>query len=91
MRKIKDIGIINAISNLQGKGYSLDFSVVDNKLFCAQIQCYLVPEEFEVRESFHFWMGKAKRLQMILLALESNSQPLKGILLSPINWMDIPQ
>ena len=73
--------IIEAISDLQARGFTLDFSLIGKRLLCAQQQRYLKTEEFKVREMYRFRAGRSRHRATIVYALESNCQPLKGILL----------
>ncbi len=47
--------IIDAISDLQARGFFLDFNLIGNKLLCAQEKCYLGAEEFEVLEIYSLY------------------------------------
>jgi hypothetical protein len=72
--------IIVAISDLQARGFSLDFTLIGNKLLCAQEKCYLRADEFVVLE-MHRFVGSLAWDGTIVYAIESLVQPLKGILL----------
>jgi hypothetical protein len=83
MRKGTKYKIIDAIIDLQVRGFILDFSLIRNKLFCVQEKCYLVPDEVNVIEVHSFITGKFNRNKAIIVcAIESLYRPLKGILLS---------
>jgi hypothetical protein len=71
--------IIDAVSDLQSRGFFLDFILIGNQLLCIQEKCYLEAEEFNVIEmhSFH-----ADGDEIVVYAIESLSRPLKGILLN---------
>ena len=73
--------IINVISKLQARGFILDFSFIRTKLFCAQEQCYLDLEEFDVLETYRFHFGGRSPNLTDVYAIESRTRPLKGILL----------
>jgi hypothetical protein len=81
MSKNNDYAIINVISDLQARGFILDFSFIRSKLFCAQEQCYLELEEFDVLEMYRFRFGGFSRKLTDVYAIESHIRPLKGILL----------
>jgi hypothetical protein len=81
MRKNDHRNIVDAISDLQARGFFLDFSLIGTRLLCAQQQRYLKAEEFEVREMYLFREKESSQRETIVLALESGSLPLKGILL----------
>jgi hypothetical protein len=74
--------IIDAISDLQERGFFLDFSLIGNQLFCAQEKCYFGAEEFDVLEMYTFHIDGHTRDETVVYAIESFSRPLKGILLN---------
>ena len=84
MHKYTNYPIIDAIIDLQSRGFILDFSLVGKKLFCVQEKCYLLPDEVEVIEVHRFLSGKFDSDNaLIVWAIESLYRPLRGILLSP--------
>jgi len=85
MRKNNYFTIIEAISDLQARGFLLDFCLIGNKLLCAQEKCYLGAEEFDVLEMYCFPAGSFARDETVVYAIESLSRPLKGILLNSTN------
>ena len=87
MNKNNHYAIINAISELQARGFILDFSIIRSKLFCAQEQCYLEPEEFDILEMYHFHSSGRFRNRTDIYAIESLTRPLKGILLKSGRWI----
>jgi hypothetical protein len=85
MRKKNYCTIVEAISDLQARGFSLDFSLMGNKLLCAQEQCYLGAEEFDVLEMYCFHDDGLSQDETVVYAIESLSGPQKGILLNSGN------
>jgi len=85
MNKNNYYTIIDAISDLQARGFTLDFSLVRSKLFYVQEQRYLEAEEFDVVEMYHFHAGRPSRGKTDVFAIESLIRPLKGILLYSFN------
>jgi hypothetical protein len=81
MNKSNHYAIINAISDLQARGFILDFSIIRSKLFCAQEQCYFELDEFDVLEMYRFHFSGRSRNLTDVCAIESRTRPLKGILL----------
>jgi hypothetical protein len=81
MKKNNHYAIINAISDLQARGFILDFSIIMSKLFCAQEQCYFELDEFDVHEVYCFHPGSHIRDLTHVYAIELLIRPLKGILL----------
>jgi hypothetical protein len=82
MRKNNYCTIIEAISDLQARGFFLDFSLIGNQLLCAQEKCYLGAEEFEVLEMYRFHPRGPGRDETVVYAIECLSLPFKGILLT---------
>jgi hypothetical protein len=74
--------IIDAISDLQARGFLLDFSLIGNRLLCAQEKCYLGAEEFVVLEMYSFHADGTARYETVVYAIESLCQSLRGILLN---------
>jgi hypothetical protein len=74
--------IIDIVSDLQTRGFCLDFTLIGSKLFCVQEQCFLRAEEFEVREMYRFRIGGSAHPEILVFAIESSFLPLKGILLN---------
>jgi hypothetical protein len=81
MNKDNYITISDAISDLQARGFLWDFSVVGNKLLCAQEKCYVGAEDFDVLEMYWFPGSGSGSNEIIVYAIELLSRPLKGILL----------
>jgi hypothetical protein len=75
--------IAEAISDLQARGYVLDFTIVGNKLFCSQEKCYIQQDEFAVLEKYDFRRGGRNKKEKVVYGIESPFRMLKGILLSP--------
>ena len=84
MRKNNYFSIIDAIVDLQERGFFLDFSLVDNKLLCCQEKCFLAAEEFDVLEMyrFHESHNSSVREETVVYAIESLNRSFKGILLN---------
>jgi hypothetical protein len=73
--------IVDAIVDLQTRGYLFDFSFLRDKLFCAQQKCFFEPEDFDILEKHSFESGDAPRKKTTVYGIESLSYGLKGILL----------
>ena len=54
MSKKGNQNIVDAIVDLQTRGYSSDFIVMDNQLFCAQQKIFLRHDEFDINEVYSF-------------------------------------
>jgi hypothetical protein len=73
--------IVDAIVDLQTRGYLFDFSLLRNKLFCAQQKCFFEPDDFDVLEKHAFQVGEWPGKKTVVYGIESLSYGLKGILL----------
>ena len=86
----KYINILDAISDLQARGFFLEFVVVGNKLLCTQQKFLFSAEEFEVIEIYQFDAVAHGPGEIIVLAIELIALPLRGILLSPDGRTPVP-
>lgn len=81
MQKNNYYSIIGVISDLQSRGFFLDFSLVGSRLLCAQEKFYLGPEEFDILEIYHFRGHPPVRNDTVIYAIATLGNGLKGILL----------
>jgi hypothetical protein len=70
--------VVEAISDLQARGFTEDFTIVDDQLFCAQEKCYIKAQEFAVLGTYDFHCASRKK-KKVLYVIESPF--LRGILL----------
>lgn len=85
MRENTYYTVIDAISDLHARGFFLDFSLIGDKLLCAQEKCYLGAEDFDVLEMYSFQVSGPAPHETIIYAIVSLSRPLKGILVNSGN------
>lgn len=71
--------LIDAINDLKGRGFNLDFNLKETYLDCPTIGRHLSPQDFEITETHHFDGQTDVDDEVILYAIESNDG-LKGIL-----------
>ena len=74
--------VSDAVSDLQSRGFSLDFSLIGNRLLCAQEKCFVGFNEFEVLEMHTIHTPDDTRKETTVYAIASICDPLKGILLN---------
>jgi len=72
--------LIEAIIDLEERGYTLDFAIGDTNLFCVQGQSPVARKEFTIREVYHF-TGKDDGERISLYGIEAPAFCVKGILL----------
>ena len=81
MSKKGNQNIVDAIVDLQTRGYSSDFIVMDNQLFCAQQKIFLRHDEFDINEVYNFKPSQTRQ-ETVLYGIISEQHAIKGILLT---------
>jgi hypothetical protein len=81
MHKNRYDTVVAAISDLQARGFFLDFTIVGDKLLCAQEKCYVGADEFDVLEKYSFYAGGQNANVTVVYAIESFFQAFRGVLL----------
>ncbi|HEY4286695.1 MAG TPA: hypothetical protein VGN00_06305 [Puia sp.] len=81
MSKKGNQNIVDAIVDLQTRGYSSDFIVMDNQLFCAQQKIFLHHDEFDINEVYSFQPSQSRE-ETVLYGITSEQHAIKGILLT---------
>jgi len=72
--------IIDAISDLHERGYSADFNLLGNRLFCSQTKFFLSADEFDVLEMYSFDEETGTEGETIVYGIESSGKEVRGIL-----------
>lgn len=83
MSKKATKNIVDAIVDLQKRGYSSDFIVMDNLLFCAQQKIFLGHDEFDINEVYSFHPSRTRQ-ETVVYGITSEQHAIKGILLCKI-------
>ena len=73
--------VSEAINGLKERGYTLDFNLEENELFCLEPSLKLHPEAFHIHEVHRFDNNTDPDDEAILFAIESNDGH-KGVLLN---------
>ena len=71
-----------ALNDLRKRGFTYDFNVDDNCLFCSDNNLKLKPEEFEIVEYHRFEGESDPSDNSIVYAIISNKYNLKGVLVN---------
>jgi hypothetical protein len=71
-----------AVNELQKRGYTHDFNLEKEWLFCKQNQCRLRADEFEIDEVYRFEGETDPGDENIVYAISAKNQDLKGILVN---------
>lgn len=72
--------LVDALSDLQKRGYDADFGIDTNCLYCADLDLRLNPEEFNVDEVYRFEGDSSPDDNAVLYAI-SSSTGVKGTLI----------
>jgi hypothetical protein len=73
---------IQAIIDLQQRGYDLDFILKDEHLLCLQERDLISPDEFEIAETYKFEENHGITETYVVYAIRSVQRDLKGILMT---------
>jgi len=72
--------ITAALSDLDHRGYKLDFNLTANGLECKSVDLFLMPEEFEIEEVYRFEGMTDPADSSVVYAISSSAGNLKGVL-----------
>ena len=72
--------ITAALSDLDSRGYHLDFNLTTDGLACKSADLFLMPEEFEIEEVYRFEGMTDPADSSVVYAISSNIGNLKGVL-----------
>lgn len=72
--------LVEAIIDLETRGFTLDFTFGNKSLFCVQSQSPMPSEEFSITEVYHF-TARNKKGYVSLYVIEASAFCVKGILL----------
>ena len=80
---------IEAIIDLQGRGYDHDFVISDEHIICVQEGQTICPDEFEVIEAYRFEGKKKLCDNCVIYAIRSFNYDLSGILMTSYRRLTI--
>lgn len=72
--------ITAALSDLDSRGYNLDFNLTANGLECKSINLMLMPEQFEIEEFYRFEGMTDPADSSVVYAIAASAGNLKGVL-----------
>jgi hypothetical protein len=81
--------ILDTISDLQNRGFTSDFSLLGNRLFCSQTKCFFNSDQFDVIEIYGFDNEHSEKGETVVYAIECFANSIKGILLRTNNKYDV--
>ncbi|WP_452221213.1 phosphoribosylpyrophosphate synthetase [Lacinutrix salivirga] len=71
-----------AINDLTEKGYTYNFNMKEEFIECAEIQCQLQPDEFNIDEKYRFEEMSDVDNESVLYAISSKDGKIKGLLVN---------
>jgi hypothetical protein len=77
--------ITDAIADLHRRGFTSNFTLLGNRLFCSQTQCFFNGNQFDILEVHSFEDDYLNSGQTIVYAVECVSDAIKGILFQNCN------
>ena len=77
-----------AVNDLQKRGYTLDFNLIEAGVHCAEQKIHIHPEHFHIDEVYRFEGITDPGDENIIYAIASKKYQLKGILVSAFGTYD---
>ena len=74
--------LVDAINGLQKQGYTEDFNLKEDHIYCTNSKHQLSPDDFKVDTVFRFEGESDPEDQTILYAISSEKYHLKGLLVN---------
>jgi hypothetical protein len=74
--------VTEALKDLKGKGYSVDFNIAFDKIICSNNQICLNPDEFEITATYRFEGETNPSDEDVIYAIESKNGKVKGTMIS---------
>jgi hypothetical protein len=74
--------LLDALKSLNNEGYTKDFNLLPNCLFCQMDEIRLFPDEFEIDKYYRFENDTDPADQSIVYAISSIKNNLKGTLVN---------
>jgi hypothetical protein len=80
--------VSEAINDLQKLGYSVDFSLMDDKdcIVCHKTATELSPNDFEIDHFYRFEGDTARGDEMIVYAISSTKYNMKGVVVNAFGF-----
>lgn len=72
--------VTNTITDLHRRGFTLDFALLDKRLFCAKTLRFFNSSEFEILEVYSFEDDYLDKEQTVIYAIECLGNAARGIL-----------
>jgi hypothetical protein len=81
MQQTTHLSILDAIVDLQNRGYFFDFCLIGEKLFCTQQKQFFRPEEVDILEMHCFFHEEGLWQETVVCGIEALPSGAKGILM----------
>ena len=73
--------VVEAVNGLKQRGYTIDFNLEHDRIFCHKTPVSLLPSEFEITEVYRFEGDSDPADEAVVYAIESR-HGLKGVLVN---------
>lgn len=73
--------IVDAVIDMQERGFDLDFNLTGNRLLCAQYALLIGANDFEILEMHYFPRSKQSSFERMVYGISVPSCDMKGILI----------
>lgn len=77
--------VTNTIDDLHKRGFTSDFVLLDNRLFCTQTKHFFRGNEFDILEVYSFEDDRSDQEQMVVYAIACMANAIKGLLFQNTN------
>lgn len=74
--------VLEAINDLKKRGFTFDFTMNKDKLYCSEKQCNFNPDEFEIVEFYRFEGMSDPEDSAIVYAIKSEKNNIRGFLVN---------
>lgn len=82
MEQSRYLCIVEAIIDLQERGFDLDFNLTGNRLLCSQYALLVGVNDFDVLEMHYFPRGRQSAYERMIYGIEVPSCGMRGILIA---------
>ena len=82
MEKSRYLCIVDAVIDMQERGFDVDFNLAGNRLLCSQHTLLVTPQDFDILEMHYFPRSRQSLYERMVYGIEVPSCGVRGILLS---------
>jgi hypothetical protein len=82
MEQSRHLCIVEAVIDMQERGFDLDFNLTGSRLLCSQYMLLVGANDFDILEMHYFPRGKQSSYERMVYGIEVPSCGMRGILIS---------